>query len=266
MFINNKLKKLLRSIVPMKYQTVLKYYYNKVNSTLEQELEILEHLVRKDDLVIDIGGNRGVYAYKLWKLGTRVEVFEPNPICYRLLEAWACGKPSVNIHTVALSNHAGTANLHIPIDESGVEHDASASIENSDFEHSRDQPVSLQTLDRYEFKNVSFIKIDVEGHEYDVIEGAASLLASFKPALLVEIEQRHNGRLIDEVFGKILGFGYQGFFMRKDKLTLLKNFDHSLHQSMESFGGSKKDYINNFLFLHEGRLADGEYAALVKNI
>ena len=44
MFIDNKLKNLLRGVVPMKYQTVLKYYYNKANSTLEQELGILELL------------------------------------------------------------------------------------------------------------------------------------------------------------------------------------------------------------------------------
>ena len=264
MFINNKLKNLLRGVVPMKYQTVLKYYYNKANSTLEQELGTLEHLVRKGDLVIDVGGNRGIYAYKLWKLGARVEVFEPNPICFRLLEAWAADKPDVNVHTVAVSSHSGLANLHIPIDESGVEHDASASIENTGFEHSRDQSVSLQTLDSYEFEGVRFIKIDVEGHEYSVIEGAASLLASSRPALLVEIEQRHNGRQINEVFEKILSFDYQGFFMMAGKLTDLKKFDISRDQSMECFGGSKKEYINNFLFLHQERLADGEYAALVE--
>ncbi len=51
---------------------------------------------------------------------------------------------------------------YIYIDESGVEHDASASIENIDFANARDQMVPLQTLDSYKFKDVNLIKIDGE--------------------------------------------------------------------------------------------------------
>jgi FkbM family methyltransferase len=226
-------------------------------------MKLLPLVVRKHDRVIDAGGNRGIYAYRLSKLRAKVEVFEPNPICFDVLSSWATGKPNVNLHSVALSSGEGSANLHIPVDESGVEHDASASIENIDFAHARDQLVPLQTLDSHEFKDVALIKIDVEGHEYAVIEGAASTLASSKPALLVEIEQRHSNRPIDEVFQKILAFGYRGFFMRSGKLSDLRNFDAETHQSMENFIGSTKPYINNFLFLHQDKLAHGEYAKLI---
>lgn len=259
----NKLKTLVRDLLPKRYQVPAKYWYSWFRGAIEEEMKFLELIVRNHDRVIDVGGNRGIYAYQLWKLGARVEVFEPNPTCFRVLKAWAAGKPDVNIHSVALSSRAGSANLHIPIDGSGVEHDASASIENEGFAHARDQLVPLQTLDSYRFEGVSLIKIDVEGHEYSVIEGAATTLASSMPALLVEIEQRHSGRPIGEVFEKILGFGYQGFFMGRDGLTSLENFDAARDQSMENFGVSKEPYINNFLFLHRGRLADGEYGALV---
>lgn len=226
-------------------------------------MKLLGLLVQSRDRVIDVGGNRGIYAYKLWKLGARVEVFEPNPTCYGVLTEWAAGKADVNVYSVALSSRAGTANLHIPIDASGVEHDASASIENAGFEHARDQLVPLQTLDSYGFEEVRLIKIDVEGHEYGVFEGVAATLASSRPALLVEIEQRHNGRPISEVFQKILGFGYQGFFLGEGGLTALDSFDISRHQSMENFGDQKALYINNFLFLHRDRLAAGDYEALL---
>jgi len=226
-------------------------------------MKLLSLIVRKHNRVIDVGGNRGIYAYWLSKLGAKVEVFEPNPICFDVLSPWATRKPDVNLYSVALSSSEGSANLHIPVDESGVEHDASASIENIDFAHARDQLVPLQTLDSHEFKDVALIKIDVEGHEYAVIEGAASTLASSKPALLVEIEQRHSNRPIDEVFQKILAFGYRGFFMRSGKLSDLRNFDAETHQSMENFIGSTKPYINNFLFLHQDKLAHGEYAKLI---
>jgi FkbM family methyltransferase len=188
-----------------------------------------------------------------------VEVFEPNPICFRVLETWAAGKPGVRLHSVALSNQSGSANLHIPIDGSGVEHDASASIEQTGFTTARDQLVSLQTLDSYQFDNVTLIKIDVEGHEYSVIEGAVGTIASSRPALLIEIEQRHSARPIDEIFQKIIGLGYQGFFLENGKLRTLEKFDPLRHQSMENFGSGKDSYINNFLFLHHSRLENMEY-------
>ena len=227
-------------------------------------MKFIDLIVQNNNRVIDIGGNRGIYAYQLWRRGARVEVFEPNPTCYRVLEVWAADKPNVNVHSVALSNRAGSANLHIPIDGSGVEHDASASIEHSGFAKARDQLVPLRTLDSYQFEGVSLIKIDVEGHEYSVIEGAEKTIVSSRPALLIEIEQRHIDRPIEAVFGKILEFGYQGFFMGILGLIPLEEFDAARHQSMENFGTGKNSYINNFLFLHCAKQNDGEYSALVK--
>ena len=170
--------------------------------------------------------------------------------------------PSVRINSVALSSRSGYADLHIPIDMSGTEHDSSASIENT-YAHARDQTVPLNTLDSYQFEGVSLIKIDVEGHEYSVIEGAESTISSSKPALLVEIEQRHIGRPINEVFEKILSMGYHGFFIGLHGLTSIDNFSISVHQSMEKFSANKGDYINNFLFLHKDRIYNDEYISML---
>ncbi len=259
---SKNIKAFLRDLLPKKYQVPVKYWNDWQRGTLEVEMKLLKLIVRANDRVIDVGGNRGTYAYQLWRLGAMVEVFEPNPVCLNILKAWAADKPAVHVHSVALSSCAGSTNLHIPIDESGVEHDASASIENAEFTHARDQLVTLQTLDSFRFEDVCLIKIDVEGHEYSVIEGAALTIATSKPALLVEIEQRHMVRSISEVFDKVLDFGYQGFFMMAGKLITLENFEIVRHQPMENFGGSKVGYINNFLFLHQDKLASGEYGAL----
>ena len=263
-FMSGGFKVLARELLPKRYQVPAKYWYGWLVGTLEAELELLALILRNQDRVIDVGGNRGMYTYHFWKIGAKVEVFEPNPACSRILSAWATGRPDMNIHSVALSSCAGSAHLHIPVDKSGIEHDASASIENTGFAHARDLSVSLQTLDSYQFEGVQLIKIDVEGHECSVIEGAATTITSSKPALLVEIEQRHNNRPIAEVFRKILGFGYRGFFLGSEGLTPLENFDVSIHQSMDNFDRPKRQYINNFLFLHDSRLANGRYDGLIK--
>ena len=260
--INTRLKNLIRDFIPQRYQVPLKYYFNRIKTNHEPEMELLKYLVKKNDLVIDVGGNRGIYAYQFWKLGAKVEIFEPNPTCIQVLKPWMLNKSDVNIHTVGLSDTTGSVNLHIPIDDDGIEHDASASIENTEFKHSRDQLISLKTLDSYNFKNVSFIKIDVEGHEYSVIEGATILLNNSKPALLVEIEQRHNSRSIGEVFEKILSFGYKGFFLKNNKLISLDNFDVNLYQVADNINKSKAEYINNFLFLPIDKLNERKYDVL----
>ena len=182
------LKALLRDLVPKSAQVPIKFWLDRVRGYLEPEMAMLDHLVRPGDHVIDVGGNRGIYAFKLWKLGAVVEIFEPNPTCLAVLDAWTRGRPRVALHPVALSDRTGSASLHIPIDDAGVEHDASASVEHDGFARTRDQPVALKTLDSYAFKNIALIKIDVEGHESSVIAGSLKTLSESRPALLVEIE------------------------------------------------------------------------------
>lgn len=257
-----QMKSHIRELVPKRYQVPVKYFFNSIGGGLEDEMNLLDKIVSEGDLVIDIGGNRGIYAYKFWQLGCQVEVFEPNPVCLTVLSAWANGKQSVHINSVALSSSAGSANLHIPVDDSGVEHDASASIEHSDFAHAHDQLVSLRTLDSYDFKNISLIKIDVEGHEYSVIAGAHSTLLLSRPALLIEIEQRHIKRPISEVFDAIIVLGYQGYFLGENGLTVIEEFDVDINQSANHFGCKHGSYINNFFFLHQSRLEANQYSAL----
>lgn len=259
------MKSCIREMVPKKYQVRSKYIFNKLLGRLEAEMNILEFLVSKNDLVIDVGGNRGVYAYKLWQLGCAVEVFEPNPVCSSILLAWAKDKGRVNVHTVALSNEFGLAKLFVPVDSDGNTHDASASLEHTDFSDSKEQEVLLSTMDSFQFQNVSLIKVDVEGHELSVLEGAKHTIETSKPALLIEIEQRHLRKPISEVFDYILGLGYLGFFLDKVGLKTLDAFDVVKDQAIDGFVSGSGRYINNFVFLHNERLADGQYHELFQN-
>ena len=259
-----KFKNLARDCIPLRFQVPIKYFYNKITGKLESEMDILSCLVRENDRVIDIGGNRGIYAYEFWNLGLKVEVFEPNATCASVLSAWAADKTDVNVYPVALSNQNGDSQLHIPIDEAGVEHDASGSLEIENVINSRDQAVELVKLDVYRFKDVKMIKIDVEGHETKVIEGAEETIKTHKPVLLVEIEQRHNDQPISEVINKILDFGYDGYFLEEEKLIPIGRFDASKDQILQNLGSSYERYINNFIFLHrltsfyiEGLLSEG---------
>lgn len=263
LIVNNKLKNLIRDFIPMKYQVPIKYYYNWVNATLEPEMKILEYLVKKNDHVIDVGGNRGIYAYKFWMLGAKVEIFEPNTNCSSVLSAWAVDKNNINVYSIALSNRMGSSYLHVPVDEAGIEHDASGSIESDRFVSARDHKVKLEELDNYHFENIKLIKIDVEGHEYSAIEGATKTIQSMQPSLLIEIEQRHNDKPILNVFNKILSFGYEGYFLNNGKLKSLSEFELTRDQNPENRVSSRQKYINNFIFLHKDKINDFKMVGLL---
>ena len=52
----------------------------------------------------------------------------------------------------------------------------------------------MEKLDNIQIKNIGFIKIDVEGHELEVIKGAKETINKYNLILLVEIEKRHSKR------------------------------------------------------------------------
>jgi len=256
------LKTALRNALPRRWQVPIKYAYGRARGDIEPEMALLPLLASRGERAIDVGGNRGTYAYRLWKLGVRVEIFEPNPHCAAILHSWAAGRDRVSVHEVALSSRSGTAELHVPVDAQGVEHDASASIEHAAPANSHDYRVPLRPLDSFGFHDAVLVKIDVEGHESSVIEGAQATLKASTPALLVEIEQRHNRRPIAEIFGQIEQLGYRGFFLLGGKLVPVSAFDPDTHQSLAAFEGGGRGYHNNFLFLHAKRLDAGRYKVL----
>ncbi len=253
------IKGVVRDLLPPSMQVPFKYYYGRIRNELEPEMALLPLLVSRGDRVIDVGGNRGTYAYRLDRYGARVEVFEPNPVCLRVLSPWAAKRRFVTIHEVALSATSGTAELAIPVDYRGVEHDASASIEHGAGTSVRLETVPIRTLDSFGFRDAVLIKIDVEGHEQSVIEGGLETIAASSPALLIEIEQRHLSKPIQDVFARIEALGYEGFFQRGKTMESITAFDPAKEQIVKNFEKGTGQYYNNFLFLSEKKLKSGMY-------
>ncbi len=245
-------------------QVPAKYFINACLNQLESELKLLKWIVNPGDNVIDVGANRGIYSYKLWKLGANIEVFEPNSVCLNVLIAWSSGKDRVSINAVALSDKIGVAELHIPVDLYGIEHDASASLNSVDFFSARNEYVELRTLDSFSFDKVTFIKIDVEGHELNVLLGARNLLEEQKPSLLIEVEQRHCQHSITNVFNFLKDLGYEGYYLDKNKLKSLTTFDIAIDQRIQDLNEPQRRYINNFLFLHKEKINQKIFVELFK--
>jgi Methyltransferase FkbM domain len=58
-------------------------------------------------------------------------------------------------------------------------------------------------------KRVDLIKIDVQGHEYEVLTGAKDVLTSFKPLVLIEIDNRKSSFEAARIWKLLTSYGYE---------------------------------------------------------
>jgi FkbM family methyltransferase len=172
----------LKRFIPWYYP----YKIAKVKRRNEPELAILHELVPRGCTAIDVGANRGYYSYALAKFAGRVEAFEPNPV----MAQFARDKlgATVRVHEVALANREGREKFYVPQDERGVDQHLGGHL-GSLHPSARyaEYEVRVATLDSFAFDRVGFIKIDAEGCELAVIEGAGQTIARWKPNLVVEL-------------------------------------------------------------------------------
>ena len=67
-----------------------------------------------------------------------------------------------------------------------------------------DDRVEARTIDSFGFSDVSLMKIDVEGHEAEVLFGAGKTIDTFSPVIIIEIWRRN----LEVVMPFLKGFGY----------------------------------------------------------
>lgn len=191
----------------------------------EKELRLLSTLVEPGRTTIDIGANKGVYSYALSKLSRDVLAFEPNPKMFQILTR---GVPA-NVRTfeVALSNSEGTAELILPVQRSGRFSNQGATLQTKKLDGDKEfsvWPVEQKKLDSYDCRDVAFIKMDVEGFELEVLEGAAETLARERPVMLIEIDEHHAKRPVDEAIGIVRGYGYDCYYVSRTSLRHYSQF------------------------------------------
>jgi FkbM family methyltransferase len=223
----------------------------------EIELRMVKHLCRPDQDSIDVGANVGTYLHVMKRHSRRVYAFEPVPWLAQLL-AKKFGRKIV-VENVALSRETSTALLHIPVIDGTPTTGLSTLSDDLAAKEVPycDIPVETRPLDEIYAGDVGFIKIDVEGHEHSVLQGAQRTIARCQPRVLVEAEERHAPGSVRHVHAFFRRLGYRGYFVFQRHLTPIESFDPERMQRSEDIAdytlGTPRTrferYINNFLFL-----------------
>lgn len=152
------------------------YHYGEYNP---DETEMILSLAVPGKLCLDIGANFGVIGQALEYSGFEVVSFEPQPDVYNILaknvkgEKYNCALGDVKgfdimpkIYPGSKANYGGM----------GVGHRSTVGYIQ----------VPVATLDSFNFKNVGFIKIDVEGFEEKVLIGGRSTILENRPIMYIE--------------------------------------------------------------------------------
>jgi len=189
---------------------------------------------------IDVGAHEGEVFDQFLKFvpGGNHYAFEPIPLLYqRLLKKYSTCS-SCHIYPVALSNHKSVVPFNYV-----VSNPAYSGIFKRKYDRKKEEDVSIQvqtdTLDNIvpHHHAVQFIKIDVEGGEMDVLEGAERILKADHPLVVFEFGIGGSdiyGTTPEKIFSFFANHQYQlsllPEFVRGGKALTLEQFSEQFHQ------------------------------------
>tara|TARA_Y100000034_G_scaffold103692_1_gene129581 strand:- start:48936 stop:49754 length:819 start_codon:yes stop_codon:yes gene_type:complete len=209
-----------------------------------QEVDFLKDLIEPGDMVIDVGANIGGITIPLaQKLGLDgyMVAFEPQQYIYYTL----CGNVAVNnlLNTACFQRLVCDVDgevRNMPILDYTKELNFGDNSTKKATEETACTPVSTCTIDSLQLSRPNLIKIDVQGEELDVLQGAKKTIERARPFMYVECEDEEESHRIVEFFSQ---FNYKCLFHRPP----LFNTDNFFGEKEDVFDKIDDDKIVNLM-------------------
>ena len=187
--------------------------YYKTYGLFEKGLiEWSKQFCSSDKNILDIGAHTGTYAISLAHLCNKVYAFEPQQMTYYAL----CGSVALsNIHNIncmkyglGSDSQVGIQTLNIVSDDGvgSTLHGGGGAGDNTNTNTNimKTESIEVKTLDRFNITNISFIKMDVEGNELNVLLGSLNTLKNSNYPKIVFKSNTYN----ENLFNFLKGLGY----------------------------------------------------------
>ncbi|MEI8572078.1 FkbM family methyltransferase [Methylomonas sp. LW13] len=232
------------------------YKYGLYGRWERQSLKIWAALSKRAHLILDVGANTGVFSLISQSNNSSAKIIavEPIQINYELLELnIKKNNFPVSVERIALSNYDGNASMFMLKDRLNY----MTSINDNRYklhpEVAGDTKIIEVVVDvkpyeylqnKYSLKNVDLIKIDVEGHEFSVLESMYPELKVSLPSIVVEIISDDSANKINKL---LEGLSYRYFSIDevKNSLTLVSGLWNNDHQNFLICTQGVADYLNS---------------------
>jgi FkbM family methyltransferase len=268
-YISSILQKIIVYISPEIYKKKYLKQYIKLSwknydeNKVEFEMLLFPYFLNNDSVFFDVGSNIGSFVLIANKTIKQEQIFafEPIPILNKRLKLIF---PEANFRNIALSNAKSKTQFKIP----KINHTQflTRGTLNTNFVETNESgfdllTVQTNTLDNFcieeNIKRIDVIKIDVEGHEYEVIKGALKSIEKYKPILIIEIEQRHHTEDISLIINEIKNINYSCFYFDSKSFTLTELTVEAKSLQLKSDFEKSRKYIHNFIFAHNHKVDEG---------
>lgn len=199
-------------------------------------LKVLADHITPDTLTVDVGGNSGYQTYFHSKHND-VVTYEPVPGLFEVLQDNLKGVDNVTLINKAVGSTNTDLTLHVDTKRLSM-------TSQIPLVESVEMVVPCVSLDNEKLANVGFIKIDVEGFELDVLEGATKTINKFRPTMMVEIYQP---------WCEKVGFDSKDifdFFVQRDYTILYYNSESNKMITCDT--DQAIDAVHNLHHLHDG--------------
>jgi FkbM family methyltransferase len=175
------------------------------NNREKQSIDLWQKLSAKSDVIFDIGANTGLFSLLSKSVNPKSQVYGFEPID-RTFQKYAanCRVNNYDVHCepIALSDKTGVSYIY----DLPVENLYSATLNQNFSDNHHDKVGQIKTsiatktladyIEEKGIKRIDLMKIDVEMHEPEVLEGMKGYLKAFQPTILIEI-------LGDEIGAKV---------------------------------------------------------------
>jgi FkbM family methyltransferase len=212
------------------------HYLRALRAFIPPDRQVLDLIVRPGDHVLDLGANVGWYTKALSGMvgpAGRVYSVEPVPDTFALLSFCVRRLRLDNVELIncAVSDRTGTAVMEVPLYHSGGENFYQARLVSAEDTSPAAGPlrtltVRVRSVDSMFLElpgRLSFVKIDVEGHEWAAIAGSRRTLERHHPALFLEVttDPDRGDTEAHQLFAYLRSAGYQPFWSDERGLIFL---------------------------------------------
>lgn len=194
-------------------------------------LKFLRDNLRSGDVVIEVGANVGAHTLVMSRIiekSGHVYAFEPTDFAMSKLKRNVELNKEFSGNITLLQNIVTNGELSVPRQRirSSWKLDSESPAVYAEEECSFSEPVSIDRfVDEYKIGKLNLIKIDTDGYDLKVLQGAQKALSVFSPVVFIELCQytlMEQGDSVQEIFYLLANIGYTGYFEDGQKIISIE--------------------------------------------